>query len=78
VAFERANRRKAAFTGRCDPRVHVSSGFVTYIEQFYAVTWESVCDSTGWRPSRAFIIGRSKLDAESSRYLAEFDRKNRK
>jgi hypothetical protein len=76
VSAERANRRKVAFVGRRDPRTYSAGGFVTYVEQFVASTWHEVFEDTGWRPSRAFVIGRDKLDAEAIRWLAEFNRLN--
>lgn len=49
-----------------------------YVEQFCEGSWREVFKLCGWRPSRAFVIGRSKLDAQSIRYLAEFNKLNRK
>jgi hypothetical protein len=76
VASERANRRKPTIRGACDPRTHIASGFVTYVEQFVSSNWREVFASTGWRPSRAVVIPRRQLDEETVRWLAEFHRLN--
>jgi hypothetical protein len=71
VERKRATQRRYVYTASRDPIAHVDYGHA-------AGSWRKIFVATGWRPSRAFIIGRSKLDAESIRYLAEFDRKSRK
>ena len=76
MASEKPSRRKPAFSGRSDPRTYVASGFVTYVEQFYPGSWAEVFSVTGWRPSRAVVVPRSQLDAETVRWLAEFHRLN--
>jgi hypothetical protein len=71
VERKRSTQRRYVYSARRDPITHVDYGHA-------AGSWSEVFAVTGWRPSRAFVIGRSKLDAESIRYLAEFERKNRK
>jgi hypothetical protein len=75
MAFEKRPRRKASFSGSCDPRTHVASGFVTYVEQFYPGHWSEIFAVTGWRPSRAVVIPRGQLDAETIRWLARYNGK---
>ena len=65
---ERPTRRKSAFSGSSDPRTYVAGGHQTYPEQFYAVAWSDCA----WRPSRAVVVHRSKLDAETIRWLARY------
>jgi hypothetical protein len=69
MAWEKPNRRRYVYSARRDP--------ITYVDhEFKSGSWDFIESLCGWRPSRAFIIGRSKLDAESIRYMAEW--KNRK
>lgn len=72
MALERPHRRKAPFSGSCDPRTYIASGYVTYVEQFVEGSWHEIFELTGWRPSTPFVIGRDKLDARTIRYLTEW------
>jgi hypothetical protein len=62
--------RKYVYSAQRDPLTHVDYGHV-------AGSWPEVFAVTGWRPSRAVVVHRSKLDAETIRWLAEFHRLNK-
>jgi hypothetical protein len=70
---KRPSQRKYEYRGRSDPRCRVSP----YVEQFCEGSWSEVFAVTGWRPSRAVVFHRSELDAETLKWLAEFNRSNR-
>jgi hypothetical protein len=72
MAGQKPTRRRYEYRGRCDPRIQPTY----YVEQFCSGSWREVFSVTGWRPSRAVVIPRSQLDAETVRWLAEFHRLN--
>jgi hypothetical protein len=73
VERKRPSQRKYEFVGRSDPRCRETR---YYVEQFCSGSWHEIFELTGWRPSRAVVVHRSKLDAEAIRWLAEFHKLN--
>jgi hypothetical protein len=69
VERKRANQRRYVYSARRDPITHVDHGF-------YPGSWSEVFAVTGWRPSRAIVVHRSRLTDEAIRWLAEFHKAN--
>jgi hypothetical protein len=89
VEPEKKRRRKFVYSARRDPVTYFDAA-----DRFIPGSWREIFSDTGWRPGRAVVIPRrdlmnkspgawmdvttSKLDAETIRWLAEFNRLNPK